>query len=250
MDENGQPLLEPSGGFLQISGAKVYYDTTLPAEKRILHIEIKNPETGKYESLDPAKDYYLTTNDFLAAGGDGYTMLGGAREEGPSMDVAFADYLAKADLTAYSVINPNSRTISISSKKDSDGDGVSDIEEIKNGTDPSDPKSYPGRTDVPNGQSNQNPSGQNYQPLPNYSSNGNVAQPSTKTAGTVDPAKEEKKEEVSTNSKPLTVNVAKTFASSKARLPETGTKESPALVIVTLFTAFLGILGFKKSQED
>ena len=250
LDENGQPLLEPSGGFLQVSGAKVYYDTTLPAEKRILHIEIKNPETGKYENLDPAKDYYLTTNDFLAAGGDGYTMLGGAREEGPSMDVAFADYLAKADLTAYSVINPNSRTISISSKKDSDGDGVSDIEEIKNGTDPSDPKSYPGRTDVPNGQSNQNPSGQNYQPLPNYSSNGNVVQPSSKTAGTVNPAKEEKKEEVATNSKPLTVNVAKTFASSKARLPETGTKESPALVIVTLFTAFLGILGFKKSQED
>jgi len=250
LDENGQPLLEPSGGFLQVSGAKVYYDTTLPAEKRILHIEIKNPETGKYESLDPAKDYYLTTNDFLAAGGDGYTMLGGAREEGPSMDVAFADYLAKADLTAYSVINPNSRTISISSKKDSDGDGVSDIEEIKNGTDPSDPKSYPGRTDVPNGKSNQNPSGQNYQPLPNYSSNGNVVQPSYKTAAKVDPAKEEKKEEVATNSKPLTVNVAKTFASSKARLPETGTKESPALVIVTLFTAFLGILGFKKSQED
>ena len=250
LDENGQPLLEPSGGFLQVSGAKVYYDTTLPAEKRILHIEIKNPETGKYESLDPAKEYYLTTNDFLAAGGDGYTMLGGAREEGPSMDVAFADYLAKADLSAYSVINPNSRTISISSKKDSDGDGVSDIEEIKNGTDPSDPKSYPGRTDVPNGQSNQNQSGQNYQPLPNYSSNGNVVQPSPKPAGTVDPAKEEKKEEVVTNSKPLTVNVAKTFTSSKARLPETGTKESPALLIVTLFTAFLGIFGFKKSQED
>ena len=250
LDENGQPLLEPSGGFLQVSGAKVYYDTTLPAEKRILHIEIKNPETGKYENLDPAKEYYLTTNDFLAAGGDGYTMLGGAREEGPSMDVAFADYLAKADLTAYSVINPNSRTISISSKKDSDGDGVSDIEEIKNGTDPSDSKSYPGRTDVPNGQSNQNPSGQNYQPLPNYSSNGNVVQPSPKPAGTVDPAKEEKKEEVVTNSKPLTVNVAKTFTSSKARLPETGTKESPALLIVSLFTAFLGIFGFKKSQED
>ena len=250
LDENGQPLLEPSGGFLQVSGAKVYYDTTLPAEKRILHIEIKNPETGKYENLDPAKEYYLTTNDFLAAGGDGYTMLGGAREEGPSMDVAFANYLAKADLTAYSVINPNSRTISISSKKDSDGDGVSDIEEIKNGTDPSDPKSYPGRTDVPNGQSNQNQSGQNYQPLPNNSSNGNVVQQSPKPAGTVDPVKEEKKEEVATNSKPLTVNVAKTFTSSKARLPETGTKESPALLIVSLFTAFLGILGFKKSQED
>ena len=45
-------------------------------------------------------------------------MLGGAREGGPSMDVAFADYLAKADLTAYATINPNSRTISISASKD------------------------------------------------------------------------------------------------------------------------------------
>ena len=40
LDENGQPLLEPSGGFLQVSGARVYYDTTLPAEKRILSIDI------------------------------------------------------------------------------------------------------------------------------------------------------------------------------------------------------------------
>ena len=86
----------------------------MPADKRILGIEIKNPETGKYEKLNLAKTYYLTTNDFLAAGGDGYSMLGGAREEGPSMDVAFADYLAKTDLTAYAVVNPNSRTISIS----------------------------------------------------------------------------------------------------------------------------------------
>lgn len=30
LDENGQPLLEPNGGFLQVSGAKVYYDTGNP----------------------------------------------------------------------------------------------------------------------------------------------------------------------------------------------------------------------------
>ena len=43
-------------------------------------------------------------------------MLGGAREEGPSMDEAFKNYLEKADLTKYSVVNPNSRTISVDSK--------------------------------------------------------------------------------------------------------------------------------------
>jgi len=108
LDENGQPLLEPSG--------KVYYDTNLPSGKRVLRVEVKNHDTGAYDKLDLNKTYYLTTNDFLAAGGDGYTMLGGAREEGPSMDVAFQNYLEKADLTKYAVVNPNSRTISVDSK--------------------------------------------------------------------------------------------------------------------------------------
>ena len=110
-----KPLLEPSGGFLQVSGARVYYDTTLPAEKRILSIDILDPETGVYKPLNTNGTYYLVTNDFLAAGGDGFTMLGGPREEGPSMDTVFADYLTRADLSKYAVINPNSRTISISS---------------------------------------------------------------------------------------------------------------------------------------
>ena len=116
LDENGQPLLEPSGGFLQVSGVKVYYDTNLPSGKRILAVQVKNRTTGLYEKLDLAKIYYLATNDFLAAGGDGYTMLGGAREEGPSMDAAFEDYLKTADLTQYEKVNPNSRTISVDSK--------------------------------------------------------------------------------------------------------------------------------------
>ena len=116
LDENGQPLLEPSGGFLQVSGVKVYYDTNLPSGKRVLAVQVKNRTTGLYDTLDLAKIYYLTTNDFLAAGGDGYTMLGGAREEGPSMDAAFEDYLKTADLKAYAKINPNSRTISVDSK--------------------------------------------------------------------------------------------------------------------------------------
>ena len=116
LDENGQPLLEPSGGFLHVSGAKVYYDTNLPSGKRVLRVEVKNHDTGAYDKLDLNKTYYLTTNDFLAAGGDGYTMLGGERQEGPSMDEAFKNYLEKADLTKYAVVNPNSRTISVDSK--------------------------------------------------------------------------------------------------------------------------------------
>ena len=211
LDENGQPLLEPSGGFLQVSGAKVYYDTTLPAEKRILHIEIKNPETGKYEPLDLAKEYYLTTNDFLAAGGDGYTMLGGAREEGPSMDVAFADYLAKADLTAYAVINPNSRTISMSSTKDSDGDGYTDIEEIKQGTDPANPASYP-----------------------------NASTPVVPT-NPVTPSQ----------TKQVVVQASKTFTKDSAtkELPRTGSQSAMNLSLIGVILSFLGLAGMKRRYK-
>ena len=116
LDENGQPLLEPSGGFLQVSGVKVYYDTNLPSGKRVLAVQVKNHTNGAYEKLELSKTYYLTTNDFLAAGGDGYSMLGGVREEGPSMDAAFEDYLKTADLLQYEKVNPNSRTISVDSK--------------------------------------------------------------------------------------------------------------------------------------
>ena len=257
LDENGQPLLEPSGGFLQVSGAKVYYDTTLPAEKRVLYIEIKNPETGQYEPLNLAKDYYLTTNDFLAAGGDGYTMLGGAREEGPSMDVAFADYLAKADLTAYAVINPNSRTISLSASKDSDGDGVADIEEIKQGTDPADPKSYPGSNDqpvIPSTGKNEQPTNpstgkmdQTYIPaLVGTNSPNQLA--ASQTKNTFTSAKDDT--QIKANNHHLSFTSAKTFKPAAASLPETGTADSPAIYMLALLTSILAFFGLKKKEEN
>ena len=256
LDENGQPLLEPSGGFLQVSGAKVYYDTTLPAEKRVLYVEIKNPETGQYEPLNLAKDYYLTTNDFLAAGGDGYTMLGGAREEGPSMDVAFSDYLAKADLTAYAVINPNSRTISLSASKDSDGDGVADIEEIKQGTDPADPKSYPGSNDqpvIPSTGKNEQPTNpstgkkdQTY--IPALVGTNSPNQLTHQTKNTLPSAKDDK--QVDASNYHLSVTVAKTFTAGSATLPETGTTDSPATYMLALLTSVLAFFGLKKKEES
>ena len=256
LDENGQPLLEPSGGFLQISGAKVYYDTTLPAEKRVLYVEIKNPETGQYEPLNLAKDYYLTTNDFLAAGGDGYTMLGGAREEGPSMDVAFSDYLAKADLTAYAVINPNSRTISLSASKDSDGDGVADIEEIKQGTDPANPKSYPGSNDqpvIPSTGKNEQPTNpstgkkdQTY--IPALVGTNSPNQLTHQTKNTLPSAKDDK--QVDASNYHLSLTVAKTFTAGSATLPETGTTDSPAIYMLALLTSVLAFFGLNKKEES
>ena len=146
LDENGAPLFEASGGFLQISGATVFYDPTFPVKERVLLISILNPETGEYDDLDLEKTYYLATNDFLAAGGDGYTMLGGAREEGPSMDSVFADYLKTADLSAYADINPYSRIIPVDSTLDTDEDGYPDFIEVIVGTDPENAASNPDST--------------------------------------------------------------------------------------------------------
>lgn len=146
LDESGAPLFEASGGFLQISGATVFYDPTLPVKERVLLIGILNPETGKYDDLDLEKTYYLATNDFLAAGGDGYTMLGGVREEGPSMDSVFADYLKTADLSAYVDINPYSRIIPVDSTLDTDEDGYPDFIEVIVGTDPENAASNPDST--------------------------------------------------------------------------------------------------------
>ncbi|HFI0313657.1 TPA: cell surface ecto-5'-nucleotidase Nt5e [Streptococcus suis] len=146
LDENGAPLFEASGGFLQISGATVFYDPSLPVKERVLLIGILNPETGEYDDLDLEKTYYLATNDFLAAGGDGYTMLGGTREEGPSMDSVFADYLKTADLSAYADINPYSRIIPVDSTLDTDEDGYPDFIEVIVGTDPENAASNPDST--------------------------------------------------------------------------------------------------------
>ncbi|WLP85354.1 bifunctional metallophosphatase/5'-nucleotidase [Mycoplasma seminis] len=70
-----------SGGFSQLS-SNISYEVEIKKEM--------NPKTQKEEymwhvkpesikingkAFDPEKDYYISTNDYLAAGGDGYTML-------------------------------------------------------------------------------------------------------------------------------------------------------------------------------
>ncbi len=60
---------ETSGGFPQISGAKIVYNPEKPEGERIVEMSIQ----GKPVEKD--KKYTVATNDFTAAGGDGYVML-------------------------------------------------------------------------------------------------------------------------------------------------------------------------------
>lgn len=94
LDAHGMPLISPNGGYLHVSNTiRVIYDTTKEPGSRVLGVYIYDGKADEFLPLDLNRTYYMATNDFLAAGGDGYSMLGGAREEGPSLDRVFVDYL-------------------------------------------------------------------------------------------------------------------------------------------------------------
>jgi len=68
--ENGlSQLPNPGGRFPQISGLTIEADASRPAGNRIVSIKVGDAP------LDERKTYRLATNDFMARGGDGYTMF-------------------------------------------------------------------------------------------------------------------------------------------------------------------------------
>lgn len=72
--ENGFSQFEAGAGrFPQISGMRIKYDTTKPAGSRVTEILVD----GK--PIDPQRKYTLATNDYMASGGDGYTVFIGAK---------------------------------------------------------------------------------------------------------------------------------------------------------------------------
>lgn len=80
----------PNGGFPQVSGIEYTIDTS-SGEVKIVNVKIGG------EPVDLAKTYKLATNDFMAVGGDGYTMFEGAYQNmlhGAMLDI-FADYIGQ-----------------------------------------------------------------------------------------------------------------------------------------------------------
>ena len=72
--ENGLGALpQAAGRFPQISGLTIVADPAKPAGSRIVSIRFGNAP------LDDAKTYRVSTNDFLARGGDGYVQFANAR---------------------------------------------------------------------------------------------------------------------------------------------------------------------------
>jgi 5'-nucleotidase/UDP-sugar diphosphatase len=86
--ENGE------GRFPQVSGLSFTYSPSAPAGKRIGEVLIG----GK--PLDLKKQYRVATNDFLAAGGDGYLAFGEAIKS--SKDFAIIGGMMKGEKVVYS----------------------------------------------------------------------------------------------------------------------------------------------------
>ena len=76
-----------NGGFAQ-SDLQVVYNR-YAERKRILRVLLN----GKV--IDKNATYKVATNDFMAAGGDGYTMFGRVLTEGSLLSDVFIDFLKK-----------------------------------------------------------------------------------------------------------------------------------------------------------
>lgn len=83
---------EASGGFPHVGGMTYQIDLSRPVGDRIVNL-MKDGEM-----LDMAATYQLATNDFLAAGGDGYDMLGElpTLRRMMALDEAIVEYLMEA----------------------------------------------------------------------------------------------------------------------------------------------------------
>ncbi len=80
-----------NGGFLQVSGLKVKYDSTKPADQRVVSIEVKGAD-GKFTPISDSTSYAVATNTFTAKGGDGYTVFAKAYAEGRLSEPGYVDF--------------------------------------------------------------------------------------------------------------------------------------------------------------
>lgn len=79
-----------NGGFPHVAGIKFVFDSSKEAGSRVTKAEIN----GK--AVDPNMEYLLATNDFMAVGGDNYTMLAAGQviKELPGLDEVVMNYIS------------------------------------------------------------------------------------------------------------------------------------------------------------
>ena len=94
--ENGVSRMPGADGrFPQVSGLCFTYDVTAPAGSRVTSI-VRQSDDGSCttEMVMPGTTYTLATNDFMAAGGDGYPAILSRATTRNVMDADLADYVS------------------------------------------------------------------------------------------------------------------------------------------------------------
>ena len=84
------------GAFPHVAGMRVVFDESKPAGSRVVEVTMPSGE-----QIDPAKEYTLATNDFMAAGGDDYSMFKERPQVGnfEGLDEILKDYIQSEGVT-------------------------------------------------------------------------------------------------------------------------------------------------------
>lgn len=76
-----------SGSFLHVAGLKAEFDSSKPAGKRVVSIQVADKD-GKFAPVDDTKTYTVITNSYIAGGPD----FSSAAEAGRAKDIGISDW--------------------------------------------------------------------------------------------------------------------------------------------------------------
>jgi 5'-nucleotidase / UDP-sugar diphosphatase len=84
-----------TGRFPQVAGLRYAFDPAKPEGARISSAEVRDA-SGAYRPVDPSATYKAVTNNFVRAGGDGYSLFAKARnayDYGPNLETVVSEYI-------------------------------------------------------------------------------------------------------------------------------------------------------------
>ncbi len=104
--ENGVSEVEKKQGkFPHVAGLKFKYDSSKPAGERIVSVVVK--QGIDYQPIDTNANYVVATNNFMADGGDFYSMFKDAKNAEKMTELYFVDYEVFTDyLTKLGTVSP------------------------------------------------------------------------------------------------------------------------------------------------
>ena len=97
---------QSSGSHPYAAGLRWDLNMSLPKGQRFERVQVQSKASGAWSDLDRSQRYVLATNDFIAAGKDGYTTLGAVYADGRFVNTyrlytqTFADWLSQQAVVA------------------------------------------------------------------------------------------------------------------------------------------------------